>query len=286
MTIHSTNKNITDAENSTGNAKDQNSDNDGRDKKNEGGSNDQSTDCSNDVIENSMDKNICIQQMTKVLLMKQILEVSQITQIVIQVKKLQTMDQVKIFKMSKMVLVQKILHTKIQTVLILKIMGVCTKIPKKMKMSEQVMMFYKMIVCTKILQVVPMMNSVVVKKKVQMTQLMILVTILKNKVLVWNQKKKELTYGMNMKKIDSYEYFKFNIDIRRCLQRYVMKCTQWITSNDHVYWYFSYYSNETSLEIKMTLIGICLLANCYHKHVAIRLEKGYWFSMKGLHLED
>ena len=67
-------------------------------------------------------------------------------------------------------------------------------------------------------------------------------------------KKKELSYGMNIKKIDSYEYFKFNIDVRRCLQRYVMKCTQWITSNDHIYWYFGYYSNETSLEVKMTLI--------------------------------
>ena len=141
-------------------------------------------------------------------------------------------------------------------------------------------------------------------------------------------KKRELPYGMNIKKIDSYEYFKSNIDIRRCLQRYITKHTQWITSNDHVYWYFSYYSNETSLEVKMTLIdyvqknlhkledffqyalansnctisayieiisqshvrvdeiGICLLAKCYGKHVAIRLEKGYWFSMEGLQLED
>ena len=107
-----------------------------------------------------------------------------------------------------------------------------------------------------------------------------------------------------------------------------MKLTQWITSNDHIYWYFGYYSNETSLEVKITLIdyvqknlqevedffqyalansncmissyiefisqchvridkiGICLLAKCYHKHVAIKLEKSYWFSMKGLQLED
>ena len=142
------------------------------------------------------------------------------------------------------------------------------------------------------------------------------------------QKEKQLPNGMNLKKIDSYEYFKFNIDIRRCLQRYIMKCTQWVTTNDHVYWYFGYYSHETSLKVKMTLIdsvqknleeledffqyalanrnctilsyiefisqphvrideiSICLLAKCYWKHVAIRLDKSYWFSMEGLQLED
>ena len=71
---------------------------------------------------------------------------------------------------------------------------------------------------------------------------------------MYGTKKGKLPYGMNIKKIDSYEYFKFNIDTRRCLQRYVTKGTQWITCNDHIYWYFGYYSHETSLEVKMILI--------------------------------
>ena len=135
MTIHSTNKNNTDAENSTGNAKDQNSDNESRDKKNEGGSNDQSTDCSSDVVENSTDKNICCSANDK----STVDEATETNtggptnntncdtsrEVTDNGSSQKSKDEQNGFGTK---------DTKILSVLILKIMGVHTKIPKKMKM--------------------------------------------------------------------------------------------------------------------------------------------------------